>query len=67
MKEILEHIKRKRKELKITQEDIAGQLGMSKANYSNIESGTTRMYADTMIQIYQILKIQAIIFKSSEI
>ena len=55
--EILELIRERRKELGITQADMAGKLGISQSAYKDIEIGKTDLKVKTLEQIAKILGI----------
>lgn len=50
-------IKRRRKELGLTQDNIATGLGISQKAYCDIENGKTKLKTDTLDQVCKILRI----------
>ncbi|MHC5308696.1 helix-turn-helix domain-containing protein [Myroides sp. LJL116] len=50
-------IKRRRKELGLTQENIAKGLGISQKAYCDIENGKTKLKTDTLDQVCKLLRI----------
>ncbi len=46
MEAVLDRIVKRRKELKISQEDIAHRLNLSQASYKKIEKGETKLTLD---------------------
>lgn len=55
MEAVLDRIVKRRKELKISQEDIAHRLNLSQASYKKIEKGETKLTLDRQFVIAQIL------------
>ncbi|ATA73541.1 MULTISPECIES: helix-turn-helix domain-containing protein [Capnocytophaga] len=53
----LTKIKKIRLEKKISQEDIAFQLGISQSAYAKIETGKQKLSAEQLIKISKILSI----------
>ncbi|UZS00087.1 AAA family ATPase [Chondrinema litorale] len=58
MEHILENIKRIRESQKITQAVIGEKLGISRVQYTNIESGITSLTMDRMQDIAEILGVE---------
>lgn len=55
-----ERIKKRRKELKLTQKEVADRLGISQQAYQQLESGrTTDMRTSTLRRLCVILKASA--------
>ena len=59
---IHETIKAKRKELGLTQEKIANQVGINKGHYSKIENGIVKDF-EKIIAICKVLGIESINIK----
>lgn len=55
MEAVLDRIVKRRKELKISQKDIAHRLNLSQASYTKIEKGETKLSLDRFFIIAQIL------------
>ena len=55
MDAILDRIVKRRKELKISQDDIAQRLNLSQASYTKIEKGETKLTLDRLFTIARIL------------
>ena len=56
-KTVKENIYRIRKEKKITQQQMAERLGMSRNSYRRIESGDTVLVNDHIVQIADLLEM----------
>ncbi|MGN1210969.1 MAG: helix-turn-helix transcriptional regulator [Candidatus Cryptobacteroides sp.] len=52
---IKENISRRRKELGLSQSDVAEKIGLSRNSYRNIEKGTTRLISDVATLIADAL------------
>ena len=48
---VKEHIIRRRKSLKLSQQDVADKIGMSRTAYRNIEKGDTKLLSDNIVKI----------------
>lgn len=55
--EIMNIIRQKRIEQKLTQEDMGNKLGMAKETYRNIENGHIRLEVDDFVKICKILNL----------
>jgi transcriptional regulator with XRE-family HTH domain len=64
--EILNSIREKRKEMKISQGEMCVLLGVSQSQYSSLENGNSEMTLDKLIKICEILNIELIGFKEVE-
>lgn len=51
------HMKKRRLELGLTQKEVAKMAGLTRANYSHIETGKRDLNLDQMIAIAKALKI----------
>ena len=58
MKKEFEIIRKKRRELDLSQEYIALELGVSQKAYSDIENGKTNLKNDTLYKIAKILGVK---------
>jgi len=56
--EILELIKSRRKELKLTQEDMATKLNIKSSQYGRYELGKNEMSLDKLLKIGEILGLE---------
>jgi len=56
--EILELIKSRRKELKLTQEDMATKLNIKSSQYGRYELGTSQVSLDKLIKIRRNIRIR---------
>lgn len=65
-KEILGRIVERRKQLKITQDEIATQLGMSNSNYRRIEYGDRELRLTVLLQIAEALQTDVTYFLKGE-
>jgi transcriptional regulator with XRE-family HTH domain len=52
-----EHIRRRRKLLKITQAKLAPRLGLSRASLANIETGRQRLLVDQLFALAEALNL----------
>lgn len=52
-----EHIRRRRKLLKLTQEKLAPRLGISRASLANIETGRQRLLVDQLFAVAEALNL----------
>lgn len=52
-------LRKKRRELDLSQEYIAMELGVSQKAYSDIENGKTKLKYDTLYKIAKILGVEA--------
>lgn len=50
-------IRKKRRELDLSQENIALELGVSQKSYSDIENGKTKLKSETLCKISEILHV----------
>ncbi len=57
MKFLLQRIRNFRKNAKLTQQDVAKQLGINQATYSAMERGSQRLFADYLPKIAKVLGI----------
>ena len=57
IEKILELIRERRKEKKLSQQVLADYLGITQNSYKNIELGKTELKAKTLFQILQFLEI----------
>jgi transcriptional regulator with XRE-family HTH domain len=64
--DILEAIREKRKDLKISQGEMSVLLGVSQSQYSSLESGNSEITLDKLVKICEILNIELIGFKEIE-
>jgi transcriptional regulator with XRE-family HTH domain len=64
--EILTAIRNKRKEMNILQDKMAELLGISRSQYSSLESGNSEITLDKLIKICEILNIELVGFKEVE-
>ena len=54
---LLFNIRKRRKELHLTQKEVAEKCGLKQANYSRMESGKQSPNLDTLIKLAKILKL----------
>jgi transcriptional regulator with XRE-family HTH domain len=64
--DILEAIREKRKDLKISQGEMSVLLAVSQSQYSSLESGNSEITLDKLVKICEILNIELIGFKEIE-
>lgn len=57
-KEVLRLIRERRKQLKMTQSEMAEKLGIEQATYSSLENGKTELSLNRYMQIAQILDLE---------
>jgi transcriptional regulator with XRE-family HTH domain len=55
MRKIMDKIRNRRKELHISQEDLAKDIGISQNYYSSLETGKTRLYVEQLEVIAEAL------------
>jgi len=67
MKEILNIIKNKRKELKLTQEDMANKLKIARTSYQAIELGNIKLTLEDFLNIIKILDIPITSFNKNKL
>lgn len=56
---VKENIIRQRKSLKLSQQDVAEKIGMSRTAYRNIEKGDTRLLSDNIGKIAEVFGVDA--------
>ncbi len=63
---ILELIKSRRKELGLTQKNIADKLGIEGSQYSNYELDKSEIALDKLLQIGELLELEIVIYNKSD-
>lgn len=52
------HMRERREQLKLSQQEVADRAGLTRGNYSHIERGRNEPNLDQMISIAKVLKVK---------